>query len=356
MSELEPSITPLPVRPPRHRDRRLVGWIVTIGTALAMSRPAVLAVAAWGRPARRAFAPSFAERLPILLTDVLISAGVFLLGATLGSFLNVVVFRWPRGRSPLRGRSHCPACGQGIRALDNVPIVGWWRLGGRCRDCGAPISARYPIVEAICGAIVLAVWHFEMTSGGANLPLRAIDAGAGGDWIAHRPPADLTALMIYHCAVLLVTVVWSLVAADGGHVPWRHVAVVLVVAALVPVIIPGLHPVPIAGTLGGAGDHLVRGALVSAVGLATGALAGRLVAPIIGEAWWPIACLALWGAACGGQGALTLTGVLLGLVGLDRLAARLTTWLPVPASWLLLAAAVVQLLAWRQIHHLIWPA
>ncbi len=70
------------------------------------------------------------------------------LGAIIGSFLNVVAHRWPRGESLLRPASRCPACLHPIRPWHNVPVLGWLWLRGRCPDCGAAISARYPAVEA----------------------------------------------------------------------------------------------------------------------------------------------------------------------------------------------------------------
>lgn len=76
-----------------------------------------------------------------------------LVGLMIGSFLNVVVWRVPRGESVVSPPSACPSCGHAIRARDNVPVLGWLVLRGRCRDCGAPISARYPVVEALCGAL-----------------------------------------------------------------------------------------------------------------------------------------------------------------------------------------------------------
>jgi leader peptidase (prepilin peptidase) / N-methyltransferase len=72
---------------------------------------------------------------------------VILLGLAIGSFLNVVVHRVPRGESVVRPPSACPACGAAIRPKDNVPVLGWVLLRGRCRDCGEPISPRYPLVE-----------------------------------------------------------------------------------------------------------------------------------------------------------------------------------------------------------------
>ncbi len=76
----------------------------------------------------------------------------FVFGAVIGSFMNVVVYRLPRGMSLVRPGSQCPACGHPIRWHDNLPILGWLWLGGRCRDCHAPISVRYPLVEALAAA------------------------------------------------------------------------------------------------------------------------------------------------------------------------------------------------------------
>ena len=69
------------------------------------------------------------------------------LGLLIGSFLNVVIFRVPAGRSIVSPPSACGSCGAGIRARDNIPVLSWILLRGRCRDCAASISARYPLVE-----------------------------------------------------------------------------------------------------------------------------------------------------------------------------------------------------------------
>jgi leader peptidase (prepilin peptidase)/N-methyltransferase len=80
-----------------------------------------------------------------------------LLGALVGSFLNVVIHRLPRGESIVSPGSHCPACDAPVRAVDNVPLLSWLVLRGRCRSCGARISARYPAVELLTAAAFAAV-------------------------------------------------------------------------------------------------------------------------------------------------------------------------------------------------------
>lgn len=74
-------------------------------------------------------------------------------GLLIGSFLNVVIWRVPQGLSVVRPSSHCPSCGAGVRPRDNVPVISWLMLRGHCRDCGASISRRYPLVELSTGII-----------------------------------------------------------------------------------------------------------------------------------------------------------------------------------------------------------
>jgi leader peptidase (prepilin peptidase) / N-methyltransferase len=78
-------------------------------------------------------------------------AGV--LGALIGSFLNVVIHRLPLGESLAHPPSHCPNCGAPVKPYDNVPVVSWLLLRGRCRSCRAPISVRYPLVEALTAVL-----------------------------------------------------------------------------------------------------------------------------------------------------------------------------------------------------------
>jgi len=82
-----------------------------------------------------------------------------ILGAIVGSFLNVVAYRLPRGESLAHPPSRCPSCGEAVKPYDNIPVLSWLLLRGRCRHCKQPISARYPIVEAgtglLCALVVL---------------------------------------------------------------------------------------------------------------------------------------------------------------------------------------------------------
>ena len=89
---------------------------------------------------------------------------MFLLGTIFGSFLNVCIGRWPEGLSVVKPRSRCPKCGHQIKASENIPIVSWLILRGRCSACGAPISIQYPAVELLVGLLWLGAYlQFGMT-------------------------------------------------------------------------------------------------------------------------------------------------------------------------------------------------
>jgi leader peptidase (prepilin peptidase)/N-methyltransferase len=83
---------------------------------------------------------------------------LFIFGAVIGSFLNVCIYRIPQGKSIARPRSSCPKCGRPIRPYDNIPILSYLVLGGKCRDCHEPISPRYVIVELLTGLLLAALY------------------------------------------------------------------------------------------------------------------------------------------------------------------------------------------------------
>jgi leader peptidase (prepilin peptidase)/N-methyltransferase len=90
--------------------------------------------------------------------EILFAVFVFMLGASFGSFLNVCISRWPEGLSVVKPRSRCPKCGHQIRASENIPILGWLMLRGRCSGCGDRISVQYPIVELLVGLLWLGAY------------------------------------------------------------------------------------------------------------------------------------------------------------------------------------------------------
>jgi leader peptidase (prepilin peptidase) / N-methyltransferase len=99
------------------------------------------------------------------MVDRVIAGGVFALGLVFGSFLNVCIYRMPLGLSVVRPGSACPHCGKPVRFYDNVPVLSWLLLRGRCRDCSVRITPRYAIVEVLTGGLfLLCYWHFGLTS------------------------------------------------------------------------------------------------------------------------------------------------------------------------------------------------
>ncbi len=146
--------------------------------------------------------------------EVLLAVYVFLIGLVIGSFLNVIIYRVPRGASVSKGRSHCPECGKPIRGYDNIPLLSYLLLRARCRDCGAKISFRYPLVELTTGLLFLAVF-FKQFSGTTDI-LR---------W------PDLVSLVAYlYFAAVMVAV--SFIDADFHIIPNRIVYPAFVVGAV----------------------------------------------------------------------------------------------------------------------------
>ncbi len=87
----------------------------------------------------------------LLMSNILFSLFNFILGAVVGSFLNVVIYRVPRNESIIKPPSHCPVCGHTLQWYDMIPIVSYILLKGKCRYCGAKVSIKYPLIEALTG-------------------------------------------------------------------------------------------------------------------------------------------------------------------------------------------------------------
>ncbi len=105
-----------------------------------------------------------------LMDARIVSVLAGLLGLILGSFLNVCTLRWPEDESVVFPGSHCPKCGEAIRWYDNVPVLGYIRLGGRCRACRDPISLQYPLVELATGLVWAGMFSYAGLSWEALTP------------------------------------------------------------------------------------------------------------------------------------------------------------------------------------------
>jgi leader peptidase (prepilin peptidase)/N-methyltransferase len=155
----------------------------------------------------------------------------FVIGLCVGSFLNVVIYRVPRRESVVRPRSHCPACEAPIADRDNIPVVSWILLRGRCRSCGARISVRYPLVEL--GTAVLFV---------------AAAVRLGATW-------QLPAFCVFFASLLAI----SVIDLDHYIIPNRVIYPTL--AVTIPLLV-------VAAAAGGSWDHLRNAAIGGVAGFA----------------------------------------------------------------------------------------
>ncbi len=173
------------------------------------------------------------------------------LGAVTGSFLNVVVHRMPQGRSLSRPRSRCPGCGQPIKPYDNVPIVSWLVLRGRCRNCATSISARYPLVEALTAVLFLSVAlvnGFDESLLG-ELPFVAALVAIAAIDLEHRiiPNKIVVPLAVYGLAI---SAVLRPDAVPGLAIAGAAAFAFLFVAALAYPAGMGMGDVKLAGAMG----------------------------------------------------------------------------------------------------------
>jgi hypothetical protein len=162
------------------------------------------------------------------------------LGACIGSFINVLVYRLPAGLSIVRPPSSCPKCGHRLAWYDNVPVLGWLWLKGRCRYCRAPVSAQYPIVEAIT-ALLFAGWFYicYMT------PLRPAFAGPG---MAATWP-------VFFAYLVLLTVLLASTLIDARHyiipleLPWTATIAAVILMPAGVLLYPDQVVTPVAAPM-----------------------------------------------------------------------------------------------------------
>lgn len=345
--------------------------------------------------------PSFWEEVTVadVVSNVFVEtatfAWVFFLGAAVGSFVNVILYRMPRRINLLWPPSRCPACLHRLKLVDNLPVVGWVRLRGKCRHCGAAIPRSYLRVEVGFGLAFLALLYTEIHTGGLNLPLRAPNSmHPGALWNLWYPKPDLVRIWLYHMPLVGVSGTLLLFARRGERFPGLFVLAALFAAILPTVWHAGLHQVP----WGGPGDRASRAwqhtgpaeALLGlAAGLALGVVLGALLPPraatrpeaarlAVPPRWDAVALLAVAGAWLGWQAALAVAVLTAGfaaakprapvavlaavavaaqLVGW-RLTAQFAPWWPGPrtphvasAGWVV-AAAALALVARRRAAHL----
>ena len=247
------------------------------------------------------------------ITDWIIRLGwilvawLFALGGVVGSFLNVVVYRLPAGKSIVHPGSSCPACGHPIRWYHNLPVLSWLLLRGRCYDCQAKISARYPLVEFVTAALFAAMFLADAKPRMAALAADGNTSLTSGRDIMVRYAGDLWLLCTLWCA--------ALIEFDGVRPPRRIFWTALVVGLLATVFFPlsrissqavepaAIHMQPLetalavgaVGLIAGLGvGYLVEVALIRRIG------SGATSSNNAGSAALTLACVGTflgWGAA-----------------------------------------------------------
>lgn len=224
----------------------------------------------------------------LAIGGTLLLVWLFGVGASVGSFLNVVAYRLPLGMNLVRPGSRCPRCGHRIRIYDNVPAFGWFLLRGKCRDCRAPISFRYPLVEIVVGLAFVALAVAEIFL----VDPRHVDAIGGiRPALTTWEQGPLWAQYTLHALLLATLIGAALIEFDGHRTPWKLFLPVLIAGAIVPLIWPEVRRWP---AIAGLGDEWLSGLLDGALGLVAGVLAGGVIglafrqfAPV--RRWPPIA-------------------------------------------------------------------
>lgn len=301
-------------------------------------------------------APSVWEELTVadvvsnVFVEVATLATVFFLGAMVGSFVNVVLYRMPRRMNLLWPPSRCPACGHTLKLVDNVPVLAYRLLGGCCRFCGAAIPRDYYRVEVGFGLLFLALTYLEIHSGGSNLPVRGPNQYYGALWNLWYTKPDLVAIWLYHLLFATALGTLYLFTRRGERLPGLFVVAALVAGIGLPARVSGLHLVPLHQQQYWATTGWPEAAAGTAAGLILGSLLafvwpGRGPQPEVPRPTWPvptrwepIAFLGLVGAFLGWQAAVSVL-VLVAAWGVVRPqtsgAGRIVT------------AAAIQLVTWR---------
>lgn len=149
--------------------------------------------------------------------DVTVAVWFVAVGASIGSFLNVVAYRLPLGRY-VGGHSGCPYCQTAIDGLDNVPVLAWVKLRGRCRACRLPISIQYPLVELTVALVFLAVYISEFSRGAGNLP-GTVGGGSTGGLMRVNVNAELVTRIVVYLLTLSGLIAAALIAVKKKTVP-----------------------------------------------------------------------------------------------------------------------------------------
>ncbi len=167
----------------------------------------------------------------------------FYLGASIGSFINVVASRTPRGKTIVTRGSHCPFCDTALSMIDNSPVFGWILLRGRCRACRIPISPRYLIMEIVVGSCFMILGAVELIGNGVNLPYRDWQFGAGIVSTVFYPKWDLIGAFVVHCGFFAVCLMLIGSQLDRLRFPALPLSIMLVIVMCCVVALRPLGPI-----------------------------------------------------------------------------------------------------------------
>ncbi len=249
-------------------------------------------------------------------------------GALFGSFLNVVILRLPHGRTVSRGRSHCPSCEATIAWFDNIPVLSWLLLRGRCRRCKARISARYPLVEALTAIL----------TGYLAYRVLLIDGLQEGNWEEFLYPT--AAVFAVQLAFVYALIAATFIDLDHTIIPDEITKSGMVIGVVAGLAVPQLH-----GT-----SSPVEGLGLAALGLITGAgfiwfvrIAGRFVFRKEAMGFGDVKYMGLIGAVLGWKGVVLtffLACVIGSVIGMFVLIVKKSRYIPF-APFLSAGAAIM---------------
>ena len=174
--------------------------------------------------------------------DATVAIWFVAIGASIGSFLNVVAYRLPIGRN-IGGHSGCPYCQSSIEGRDNVPVLAWIKLRGRCRTCRLPISVQYPLVELAVAIIFLVIYLTEFSTAGTNLPDAQRQAMFGG-LMRIMVTSQLVLRIVLYLFTMSGLVAAALIAVRGQRVPLKLFAWTLVPWTIATLWRPDLIVIP----------------------------------------------------------------------------------------------------------------
>lgn len=289
---------------------------------------------------RRSYGTDWGIAFVASCLDATVAVWFVAVGASIGSFLNVVAYRLPLGRY-IGGHSGCPYCHSAIQGSDNVPVLAWIKLRGRCRNCRLPISIQYPLVEFAVALLFLLVFVTEFSTNGANLPgTRGNIMGSGLMRVAVT--SQLVLRIVTYCIALSGLIAAALIAVKSRIVPlklyiWSIAPLVLATVIQPDVIVVRWRDAPPVGPV-----EMRLDALATLIcGAVAGVALARLLCPLLYKGF-DRSLISSDSASTGARqfvGAMALAGMLFGWQAV------------VPLGWVMLVTALIGVLVLRPF----WP-